>query len=495
MGKKKKKKKNNYNMNSVENQMKMADYLFELVDKQEKSKVTIFDGIQKKKKSSVDDLTDQIEKTMKRIAKNNQEYEEEDNSIISNPEEANSELFDEDVIGFDLSFDTTEAESSEEEKEESVYEVVDDPTYLKDSRSEEECEYPISSPESNDEKCEEELDPNEMLLKINIDNRFNRLVIDDGILPTYISIPDIKKTQIDVASAKNIVEDEDDYSDYCANLIYALVLLKHPSAIYTIEEFTNAFKDISEINPTEYKFFYKDNYIFLYIMTEDSMNEIYNLSDYGYIGEEFIKALYTIVLNAGSVHQEFKIDDENIINEVRKFRGNLINIATLLIRSDEGTEFCDNDNDIDSYTLMDRLNVIDVDGFRDNINFILDELEYVDEDNEGEPDVNPSITPLVDVSEMNVPEPEILLDNDESDEESEEYEIEEDSTDTMIQELEDEFDNLTEGLENVVMPENEDTQEVEETTVITKVKKVSSSENVTKATNLDDMVVPVIRKN
>ena len=111
MGKKKKKK--NYKMITAEDQMKMADYLFELVDQDEKSKVTIFDGIQKEKKSKIDDLTDQIEKTMKRIAKNNQEYEEEDNSIISNPEEANSELFDEDVIGFDLSFDTTEAESSE----------------------------------------------------------------------------------------------------------------------------------------------------------------------------------------------------------------------------------------------------------------------------------------------------------------------------------------------------------------------------------------------
>lgn len=486
MGKKKKKK--NYKMITAEDQMKMADYLFDLVDKDEKSKVSIFDGIQKKKKSKIDDLTNQIDKGMKRIAKNNQEYEEEDNSIITNPEEARPELFDDDIIGFDLSFNRTEAESSEEEKEEtSVYEVVDDPTYLKSSHPEEECYYPESLSDLENEKCEEELDPNSMLLRVKIDKRFNRLVVDDGILPTYISIPDIKKTRIDEETVNNIIDDDQDYSDYCANLIYALVLFKHPSAIYTIEEFTNAFKDISEINPTEYKFFLKDNHIFLYILSEDSMNELYNLADYGYTGGDFIKALYTIVLNAGSVHQEFKIDDESTINEVIKLRGNLLNIATLFLRSDEGTEFCDDDTDIDSYTLMDRLNVIDVDGFRDNINFILDELEYVDVDNDGEPDVNPSITPLVDVSEMNVPEP--VINNDVLVEESE---IKEVSTDEMIQELEDEFDNLTEGLENVVMPENEDTQEVEETTVITKVKKASKSENVT---NLDDMVVPVIRKN
>ena len=64
----KKKKKNRDNSLTFENQMRISDQLFEMVSKSEKASVTIFDGIEKKKKKSgVDDLTKQIDRSMKRI--------------------------------------------------------------------------------------------------------------------------------------------------------------------------------------------------------------------------------------------------------------------------------------------------------------------------------------------------------------------------------------------------------------------------------------------
>lgn len=506
-----KKKKNRDGLTNLE-QERIADQLFELLSSSNKSSGSSIFDTKPKKKKNVDDLTEQIDRHMIKIAKNNLSDENDKGDVVTHVDEEFPfenvnlpEIDDDEVIGFNIDLSNNENQKIENA---TIYGVMMDKSYgvdecgYEESDSEDE-DYELSEDEIHEDlkgKCEfinkeERYKWNELkafpdrAIRVRIIDELGKLIIDDGIFPTVISIPHIKETRMDeefVNMMINCEADEDgekeyDFTEYVANLLYFIIATKHPTAVFTIDEYMSAFSHIVDMNTKDLIFFTNNEYVFFYLFNDEDRDKIYNLLD-DMDSIDFIRALYTIVLNSSTVHQAFFADDKDYIERFRNSEYNNTEYWINYILRHEDTEEDPNATSVgslylndDVFNLMIKMNVIDLDGYRALISSILDELVYVDEDNiEFKPDEE-RFTPLVNTDSLDVPEPTIVEENDEL--------LESVIVEQKVQKMNevnknqrsyniDDIDDLVEGLESVDV---DDTSETEED-------------------DSNDMVVPVIRR-
>lgn len=503
-----KKKKNRDGLTNLE-QERIADQLFELLSSSNKSSSSSIFDTKPKKKKNVDDLTEQIDRHMIKIAKNNLSDENDKGDVVTHVDEEFPfenvnlpEIDDDEVIGFNIDLSNNE---NQKIKNATTYGVMMDKSYGVDECGYEESdsddvEYKLSDEEiCNDlrEICEfvNEEEKNKWIkfkaraIRVRIIDELGKLIIDDGIFPTVISIPHIKETRMDeefVNMMINCEADEDgekeyDFTEYVANLLYFIIATKHPTAVFTIDEYMSAFSHIVDMNTKDLIFFTNNEYVFFYLFNDEDRDKIYNLLD-DMDSIDFIRALYTIVLNSSTVHQAFFADDKDYIERFRNSEYNNTEYWINYILRHEDTEEDPNATSVgslylndDVFNLMVKMNVIDLDGYRALISSILDELVYVDEDNiEFKPDEE-RFTPLVNTDSLDVPEPTIVEENNEL--------LESVIVEQKVQKMNevnknqrsyniDDIDDLVEGLESVDV---DDTSETEED-------------------DSNDMVVPVIRR-
>ena len=498
-----KKKKNRDGLSHLE-QERIADQLFELLSSSNKSSASIFDTKPKKRKD-VDDLTEQIDRHMIKIAKNNLSDETDNGDVVTHVDEEFPfenvnlpEIDDDEVIGFNVNLSDNENQKIENA---TIYGVMMDDSYGVD-----ECGYEVSDSEDKDYELyegeiQEDLkgicefinndDDNELTeikafpdrsIKVRIINELGKLIIDDGIFPTIISIPHIKETRMDeefVNMMINCEADEDcekeyDFTEYVANLMYFIIATKHPTAVFTVEEFMNSFNHIVDIDTKDLIFFTNNEYVFFYLFNDEDRDKIYDLLD-DMESIDFIRSLYTIVLNSSTVHQSFFADDKDYVEKFRHSKYNNAEYWINYILHHKDTEEDPNIINDDVFNLMVKMNVIDLDGYRALISTILDELVYVDEDNDDFKPDEERFTPLLNTDSLDVPEPTIVEENDEL--------LESVIVEQKVQKMNevnknqrsyniDDIDDLVEGLESVDV---DDTSETEEN-------------------DSNDMVVPVIRR-
>ena len=96
----------------------------------------------------------------------------------------------------------------------------------------------------------------------------NRITIDDGVAP--VSIP-LDKMELSVPMAVEFESDAAYYENLLVGFTY-IISTRHPSVVYSIDEFSEKFKDISHVDDRKFMFFESSNreWIYAYYVDNES---------------------------------------------------------------------------------------------------------------------------------------------------------------------------------------------------------------------------------
>lgn len=242
----------------------------------------------------------------------------------------------------------------------------------------------------------------EYSIKINEDlATLHRLIIDDGICPTVVSL--------DVAKSENIdhVYDAENAGNACVELSQYIMTLKHPSAIFEMEDFFNTdywkFGRVlrDDYNKNRYAFFSVGNYVLCYLIDTESINVFNQLinTNYSHTIEEILKIYLSLAYAAGTLHQAFWVEDDDYIKRI--FNDKNLNKQSEfhdIFVSDLSTKLVPPHDSVD---VDDGVRLIPVEDLQINARDIMSDLSgndyydnYDDEDDEEEDDIpsNPNNT-------------------------------------------------------------------------------------------------------
>ena len=347
MGKKKKKQRDSWDL-TAEEQMELADAFYEAEKKGQLLKLNK-DG--KASKFTENGLEPGIEELIhQRLVAS--EHKNDEN--LTNNTNDESETFDESVDDFD--------NDEESEEVESYNSFID-----KLSKNE--------SYDVDDSEDDELTDQVPATVSINTSNQIkfrfiedlNRLVIDDGLAPTSISIDYVHSTAI------KDMEYDDDYTGETVSLLYYFILsTKHPYMILTKEEFVNIFRNVASYNTQTISLMeINEKYVAVYLVDKDT-NEV--LLDkipeiYEFNNKEMLQYMLTIAINSGSIHNAFFYDQETYIEKFIDYTKSYTNLDDLtLLLNNSDTKFFDDSEDISTRTyetLTEDLTVLDFESLRE----------------------------------------------------------------------------------------------------------------------------------
>lgn len=149
--------------------------------------------------------------------------------------------------------------------------------------------------------------------------KYDRLVINDNIAPTSYSY--IYGLNRDLnPRAKYDIENMDasDLVDKIDQLIEYIITLKHPTAIWTKEDFygSEVLKTSSKggYNDNRYRFFEVDNYVLGYYIDEDLLSDFYkSLDNYKTHDEDMLKTCISVAYACGNMNNAFFAEDVDYI--------------------------------------------------------------------------------------------------------------------------------------------------------------------------------------
>lgn len=255
---------------------------------------------------------------------------------------------------------------------------------------------------NNNSVYHDEKSVREYSIKINEDlATLHRLIIDDGICPTVVSL--------DVAKSENIdhVYDAENAGNACVELSQYIMTLKHPSAIFEMEDFFNTdywkFGRVlrDDYNKNRYAFFSVGNYVLCYLIDTESINVFNQLinTNYSHTIEEILKIYLSLAYAAGTLHQAFWVEDDDYIKRI--FNDKNLNKQSEfhdIFVSDLSTKLVPPHDSVD---VDDGVRLIPVEDLQINARDIMSDLSgndyydnYDDEDDEEEDDIpsNPNNT-------------------------------------------------------------------------------------------------------
>lgn len=315
-----------------------------------------------------------------------------------------------------------------------------------------------------------------------------RVIIDDGIAPNSF--------QLDTESCEELKfidgTDDADCKDLIELMLTYLITLKHPSAIYTQDEFLELFKNVKSYSDVAYNFFTCEDFVFCYRVNFESMGRMIEFID----GlkpslNEKMMAYLSLAYTAGNHETVFLTGDddyvvmmyESLYNAKETFAKGFLNDSSTVI-VDEDAESFD--------ALSKRLGCLDPvyfiqDRARDCLEVFLNDNDPDDDDDDDDEDdeIGPDYVVKV--------EPEdIAVESDEESDNADDIEIEiEDDTQTS-----DDIDNVIEALQK---QEEEKIEAVKEVTTIAEKKEEPKKQDNKPAKKQqqstdDDMTIPVIRR-
>ena len=386
MGKKKKKQRDSWDL-TAEEQMELADAFYEA---EKKGQLLKLDKDGKASKFTENGLEPGIEELIhQRLVAS--EHKNDEN--LTNNTNDESETFDESVDDFD----------NDEESEN------------------------VESYDVDDSEDDELTDQDPATVSINTSNQIkfrfiedlNRLVIDDGLAPTSISIDYVHSTAI------KDMEYDDDYTGNTVSLLYYYILsTKHPYMILTKEEFVNIFRNVASYNTQNISLMeINEKYVAVYLVDKethevllDKIPEIYEFNN-----KEMLQYMLTIAINSGSIHNTFFYDQETYIEKFIDYTKSYTNLDDL---NNSGIKFFDDSEDISERTyatLVDYLVVLDFESLRDEAMAIIEDItdesddEIINEEDDDEESIEEEIDDLDEENE----DFDDLLDSDDDEEEEE----------------------------------------------------------------------------
>ena len=384
MGKKKKKQRDSWDL-TAEEQMELADAFYEAEKKGQLLKLNK-DG--KASKFTENGLEPGIEELIhQRLVAS--EHKNDEN--LTNNTNDEPEMFDESVDDFDNDEESENVESYDEDDSE-------------DDELSDQVTTPVSINTSNQ-------------IKFRFIEDLNRLVIDDGLAPTSISIDYVHSTAI------KDMEYDDDYTGNTVSLLYYYILsTKHPYMILTKEEFVNIFRNVASYNTQNISLMeINDKYVAVYLVDKDSKEVLLDKIPeiYEFNNKEMLQYMLTIAINSGSIHNAFFYDQETYIEKFIDYTKSYTNLDDL---NNSGIKFFDDSEDISERTyatLVDYLVVLDFESLRDDAMAIIEDItdesddEIINEEDDDEESIEEEID---DLDEENEDFDDLLNSDDEEDE-------------------------------------------------------------------------------
>ena len=339
MGKKKKKQRDSWDL-TAEEQMELADAFYEA---EKKGQLLKLDKDGKASKFTENGLEPGIEELIhQRLVAS--EHKNDEN--LTNNTNDEPEMFDESVDDFDNDEESENVESYDEDDSE-------------DDELSDQVTTPVSINTSNQ-------------IKFRFIEDLNRLVIDDGLAPTSISIDYVHSTAI------KDMEYDDDYTGNTVSLLYYYILsTKHPYMILTKEEFVNIFRNVASYNTQNISLMeINEKYVAVYLVDKDT-NEV--LLDkipeiYEFNNKEMLQYMLTIAINSGSIHNTFFYDQETYIEKFIDYTKSYTNLDDL---NNSGIKFFDDSEDISERTyetLVEDLIILDFESLRDEAMAIIEDI-------------------------------------------------------------------------------------------------------------------------
>ena len=334
MGKKKKKQRDSWDL-TAEEQMELADAFYEAEKKGQLLKLNK-DG--KASKFTENGLEPGIEELIhQRLVAS--EHKNDEN--LTNNTNDESETFDESVDDFDNDEESENVESYDEDDSE-------------DDELSDQVTTPVSINTSNQ-------------IKFRFIEDLNRLVIDDGLAPTSISIDYVHSTAI------KDMEYDDDYTGETVSLLYYFILsTKHPYMILTKEEFVNVFRNVDEYDIRHITLMeINEKYVAVYLVDKDTKEVLLDKIPeiYEFNNKEMLQYMITIAVKSGAIHESFFYDQETYIEKFIDYTKSYTNLDDLtLLLNNSDTKFFDDSEDISTRTyetLTEDLTVLDFESLRE----------------------------------------------------------------------------------------------------------------------------------
>ena len=364
MGKKKKKQRDSWDL-TAEEQMELADAFYEAEKKGQLLKLNK-DG--KASKFTENGLEPGIEELIhQRLVAS--EHKNDEN--LTNNTNDEPEMFDELVDDFDNDEESENVESYDEDDSE-------------DDELSDQVTTPVSINTSNQ-------------IKFRFIEDLNRLIIDDGLAPTSISIDYVHSTAI------KDMEYDDDYTGETVSLLYYFILsTKHPYMILTKEEFVNVFRNVAEYDVRHITLMeINEKYVAVYLVDKDTKEVLLDKIPeiYEFNNKEMLQYMITIAVKSGAIHESFFYDQETYIEKFIDYTKSYTNLDDLtLLLNNSDTKFFDDSEDISTRTyetLTEDLTVLDFESLREetvsvfedtidlsNDENINEEIDDLDEENE-----------------------------------------------------------------------------------------------------------------
>ena len=354
MGKKKKKQRDSWDL-TAEEQMELADAFYEA---EKKGQLLKLDKDGKASKFTENGLEPGIEELIhQRLVAS--EHKNDEN--LTNNTNDESETFDESVDDFDNDEESENVESYDEDDSE-------------DDELSDQVTTPVSINTSNQ-------------IKFRFIEDLNRLVIDDGLAPTSISIDYVHSTAI------KDMEYDDEYTGNTVSLLYYYILsTKHPYMILTKEEFVNIFRNVASYNTQTISLMeINEKYVAVYLVDKDTKEVLLDKIPeiYEFNNKEMLQYMLTIAINSGSIHNAFFYDQETYIEKLIEYQATYVDVDDFKeYLNDNGTEFS---KDIPERTfdkLAEDLVILDFETLKsqaiETIEEILDESDEDEEDDDEE---------------------------------------------------------------------------------------------------------------
>ena len=393
MGKKKKKQRDSWDL-TAEEQMELADAFYEA---EKKGQLLKLDKDGKASKFTENGLEPGIEELIhQRLVASEHKNDE---NLTNNPNDE-SETFDESVDDFDNDEESENVESYDEDDSE-------------DDELSDQVTTPVSINTSNQ-------------IKFRFIEDLNRLVIDDGLAPTSISIDYVHSTAI------KDMEYDDDYTGNTVSLLYYYILsTKHPYMILTKEKFVNVFRNVASYNTQTISLMeINEKYVAVYLVDKDTKEVLLDKIPeiYEFNNKEMLQYMLTIAINSGSIHNAFFYDQETYIEKLIEYQSTYVDVDDFKeYLNDNGTEFS---KDIPKRTfdkLAEDLVILDFETLKsqaiETIEEILDESDEDEEDDDEEKeyeDTEESIEEELNDLDEEIGDFDDLLDSDEDGDEVEE---------------------------------------------------------------------------
>lgn len=156
-------------------------------------------------------------------------------------------------------------------------------------------------------------------IKFYLNKKFHRLILDDGIAPSSFSF--------DIGLTTELQNNHDDaeVADVIPDLMLYIISLKHPTAIYEYDDFVNRdywkFASVKNgvFDLNKYIFLTNDEYVFCYLIDEESVREFTNFIDeLNYGADDILRTYISLAYNVGTLHEAFFTDDSSYIKLLMK---------------------------------------------------------------------------------------------------------------------------------------------------------------------------------